>query len=55
MFHASQSIYLEFGTIARYDFVVVGSNKGLLPERTAKRNVEPEAEPFVGLPRQRQC
>jgi hypothetical protein len=30
MFHGNQSIYLEFGTIGRCDFVVVGSNKRLL-------------------------
>ena len=42
MFHASQSIYLEFGTVARYDFVVVGSNKGLLPGRTRKEMLSQE-------------
>jgi hypothetical protein len=36
MFHANQSIYLEFGTIGRRDFVVAGSNRCLLGKRRRK-------------------
>jgi len=33
LFHTNQSIYLEFGSIVRYDCVAVGSNKCLLRGR----------------------
>ena len=41
MFHADQSIYLEFGTIGRYNLGVLGSNGCRLPDLRLKVATSP--------------